>query len=51
VKEEPNVCPPSFGAFPSDRIRKATKDVRNCVCVCVCYVTMLYVSEILWRPC
>jgi hypothetical protein len=27
VKEKPNVYSPFFGAFPSDRIRKATKDV------------------------
>jgi len=27
VKEKPTVGLPSFGAFPSDRIPKATKDV------------------------
>ena len=27
VKEKPAVCSPFFGAFPSDRVPKVTKDV------------------------
>jgi hypothetical protein len=27
VKEEPNICSPCFGVFPSDRIPTVTKDV------------------------